>query len=383
MADMPIYNRSLGWGGRPNHHCSYGGRLMTSRPWALKLAVTLLFASVCISVSSRVDARTWNASPLSQATDYSTIIDNKGDGHTRFLLWLSSPLIPAGNKAARAVLDQYLVIGVVNAIMQPTGVAKFPPVGSMRAMGIDGKALLELQDSDLPPAMRGAMVTLRDTFSRSLGEFGRNMNWFTFEAGTVKACSPGRLSVVVEGDTYTYDTPIPGCSVETGMVPSVPGAGQENTASAATAKVAPADTSPAIPAPVTLADAVPPQATPNRSAPASGASVVTARPHFVASGGRVLLWKATALNPDCSTTGFVTFKTTQKPQHGEMHVATTKVFPDYPANNPRSKCNSHAVTGQVATYTARTGYTGSDFVEFETFYPGGAAFDVRIPIVVR
>src|ERR1700709_923803 len=95
---------------------------------------------------------------------------------------------------------------------------------------------------------------------------------------------------------------------------------------------------------------------------------------FVGSGGHVTLWEVTALNPDCSSNGPVTFKIIKSPTHGDMNIASTGVFPTYPPNNLRHVCNSRRVPGQRVSYTSRAGYSGMDLVEFETIYPAGMAF---------
>jgi hypothetical protein len=108
-----------------------------------------------------------------------------------------------------------------------------------------------------------------------------------------------------------------------------------------------------------------------------------APPKFVVSGGRVLVWVATALNPDCSVTGRVQFHILTQPRHGHLQIATTEVFPGYPPDNPRSLCNAFRVSGQQISYTASKGYTGADLVEFESIYPAGNDIFVHVPIIVR
>jgi len=103
----------------------------------------------------------------------------------------------------------------------------------------------------------------------------------------------------------------------------------------------------------------------------------------VASGGHVILWVATALNPDCSSNGPVTFKVVKSPTHGKMSIRSARVFPSYPPNNLRSVCNTRRVAGQQVNYVSRNGFTGVDLVEFEIFYPAGQGTITRIPIIVR
>jgi hypothetical protein len=38
------------------------------------------------------------------------------------------------------------------------------------------------------------------------------MRWFVFDGSTIHSCQPGKLSVPYGGETYIYDTPIPGCA---------------------------------------------------------------------------------------------------------------------------------------------------------------------------
>jgi hypothetical protein len=37
------------------------------------------------------------------------------------------------------------------------------------------------------------------------------MRFFTYDGSTIHSCMPGKLTVPFGGETYTYDTPIPGC----------------------------------------------------------------------------------------------------------------------------------------------------------------------------
>ena len=37
------------------------------------------------------------------------------------------------------------------------------------------------------------------------------MRWSIYETGTVSACQPGKLVVIYDGESYSFDTPMPGC----------------------------------------------------------------------------------------------------------------------------------------------------------------------------
>jgi hypothetical protein len=45
---------------------------------------------------------------------------------------------------------------------------------------------------------------------QTIGQMGQGMHFFAFEGG-VHACEKGQLSIPFAGETYIYDTPIPGC----------------------------------------------------------------------------------------------------------------------------------------------------------------------------
>ena len=119
------------------------------------------------------------------------------------------------------------------------------------------------------------------------------------------------------------------------------------------------------------------------SSHASNPQSFVGKTKFVPSGGKVLLWQGYSLNPDCSSLGPITVKLVQSPGHGTVTDITTKVFPNFPANNPHSICNTRKVPGQRMTYASSGSFTGQDLVEIEAFFPDGSAQVIRIPIIVR
>ena len=170
----------------------------------------LLFGTMSISGALRADARMWNPTPQSQALDYTQIIHTRADHNTLIVWWIASPLLPGG-KQVQEVIDPYVIFGVVEGRAEPNGVMQFTPIDSIYPSDSNEAPLHQLLDNDIPPAIRGFITTLQGTFAQTIGAMGHNMQWFTFDAGQVKPCAKGRLSVRVAGVTYTYDTPIPGC----------------------------------------------------------------------------------------------------------------------------------------------------------------------------
>jgi hypothetical protein len=174
------------------------------------LALEAVVVSLCLGAPLTAQARVWKPSPEALAQDYLEIMDVNNRGHLRAIVWLASPVMQ-GEPAAQALMDQYVIILVANAGVQPDGIMTFAPAASVKASGADQAQLVQLQSDDFPPTIQGVMTAMQAMFSKSMGSLGSNMQPFVFKAGTVKACEKGQLSVQVDGDTYTYDTPIPGC----------------------------------------------------------------------------------------------------------------------------------------------------------------------------
>jgi hypothetical protein len=55
------------------------------------------------------------------------------------------------------------------------------------------------------------ITTVEASFRQSSGRLGDGTRFFIFDAGTVRACEKGKISVPYEGETYTWETPFPGC----------------------------------------------------------------------------------------------------------------------------------------------------------------------------
>ncbi len=75
-----------------------------------------------------------------------------------------------------------------------------------------GNALKQIADSDLPPVMTNMLASVEGMLHQALGPMGEGIHWLVFDSGgTVRSCAKGGLSVQYAGETYTYQTPIPGC----------------------------------------------------------------------------------------------------------------------------------------------------------------------------
>jgi hypothetical protein len=90
-----------------------------------------------------------------------------------------------------------------------------------------------------------------------------------------------------------------------------------------------------------------------------------------------------ALNPDCTNMGDLRIRVTKQPQHGTVETMPTMLFPGYPKENIRAKCNQHKVKGIQINYKSAAKYVGSDELEVLVLYPVGTAWEVRYSIDVR
>jgi hypothetical protein len=97
----------------------------------------------------------------------------------------------------------------------------------------------------------------------------------------------------------------------------------------------------------------------------------------------MLLRQAWAANPDCTPSGTITMRVISAPSHGRVSIVRTKVFPQFPPNNPRYHCNARGVMGVKAMYVSRRGYTGPDSVALEAIFPSGEYRRAGFGIVVR
>ena len=177
--------------------------------------ITLLAATISTAGLSAASARSWKATPNAIARDYATINDTRPGGELILLMWFVPPMVQpnaTGSAGLMAMLQKYIVMMVVHGHLdKASGTVSFDDINTLEARDQADKPLTLLARNDLPPTTTGALSAVEAVFRQSLGATGNGMKMFVFEAGAVDACKPGRLSVPLAGETYTWDTPIPGC----------------------------------------------------------------------------------------------------------------------------------------------------------------------------
>ncbi len=177
-----------------------------------------LYGSLCLFLSSFLssipaDARTWSRDRYSLAADYSVVIDMRSPTEQVLVVWLNSAMVPPGPSAPAAIdfLDRYVFVAVAHAHVNKDAALSFTSIPTLTATDRNGKALKLLDDSDLPPNAVGVRAMLQSMFARILGPYGAGIRWFAFDSSAVRACGKGGLRIPVDGDTYSFDTPVPGC----------------------------------------------------------------------------------------------------------------------------------------------------------------------------
>ena len=171
------------------------------------LAVTLGLAVVATAAQSRP----WKPTASALAMDYAQIIDRRSAHDLVILMWLPSPSLEHASVETQELLDKYVVLGLVHGHMLVGGSMSFDPIDHVEASDGDGKRLELLTGDAIPPLGQGALAGLQAMLKKALGPMGQGIQWFVFEGGAVRACETGGLSIAYDGETYTYETPIPGC----------------------------------------------------------------------------------------------------------------------------------------------------------------------------
>lgn len=155
-------------------------------------------------------ARTWKTAPTNLAQDYSIIVDNRPGGEMVQLMWITWPMVPP-SPTVQKMLDQYVILGAVHANLLSAANSTYGMLEAPHPVGADGKPLVELADDDVPAGVAAMIAAMGTVMRKNMGVAGQNLKFYAYQSGDVRACEKGRFSIAYAGETYTYDTPIPGC----------------------------------------------------------------------------------------------------------------------------------------------------------------------------
>ncbi len=180
--------------------------------WSKMIAVGVVLS--CVGFSSSASSRLWKATPSQIAGEYASITHNRGNGDFVTIVWSASPTAVAGSQLA-TILEQYVVISAVHSrtnFAQPAAGTTFDDIKNLERRDDSGNTLSPVSRDILPPASIGILAAFEAGYRRGLGPRANGVRFFLFDMGTVRACEKGGISVPLDGETYTWETPFPGCS---------------------------------------------------------------------------------------------------------------------------------------------------------------------------
>jgi hypothetical protein len=103
----------------------------------------------------------------------------------------------------------------------------------------------------------------------------------------------------------------------------------------------------------------------------------------VASGGRVKLTSLGAFDQVCHSLGPMTVGVIEQPHAGTILVDRVNDYPNFPAFNTRSRCNTMKLPETRISYQSTAGYIGQDETLIEIIGPMGRVLRYRFIISVR
>ena len=173
-----------------------------------------LFSATIYALLSPAAARQWNPDTRGAALDYTQILHAKGNGEIVMVWWVVPETFPsdANSQVLKDVLTRYVIVGVAHGRNGAGGGMAFDTIADLRIADSTSRPLSPLAANTAPPEVTQALTSLQALARQSLGPIGPGMRWFVFDGSTIHACTPGKISVPFGGETYTYDTPIPGCA---------------------------------------------------------------------------------------------------------------------------------------------------------------------------
>jgi len=177
--------------------------------------ILLLTAMISFIGFSPASSRIWKASPDQIAKEYAIINDSRPNGEFVVLTWFVPTMVRPDTSEANimiAALKKYVVVTAAHGQLdKTTAKVTFLDIDALEAKDQDARPLTPVARDDLPPTTAGMLITTEAFFRQSLGALGKGLKMFVFDAGAVDSCKKGRLSVPFAGETYTWETPIPGC----------------------------------------------------------------------------------------------------------------------------------------------------------------------------
>ncbi|HET7084517.1 MAG TPA: hypothetical protein VFI23_07095 [Rhizomicrobium sp.] len=168
-----------------------------------------VIALVLLAIAAPAAARLWKPAPNEIAQDYLTINHNKGEEGRVIVSWMASPAVTT--PSMKQLLDKYVVLQIVHTRPVPGGVVTWDEIQGVQVSDGAGQPLKEVISDAIPPALIGMFATSEAAMRQTTQGRGK-AQWSVWETGAINACQKGKLVVTYDGETYSFDTPIPGCA---------------------------------------------------------------------------------------------------------------------------------------------------------------------------
>jgi hypothetical protein len=154
--------------------------------------------------------------PSEIAGDYAVINHNRGNGDVVTVVWWASLTARPGSPSQLvSVFERHVLISITHSHLnlgEPVTGLRFDDVDKLEVRNESGNHFAPFDQDLLPPASIGNLSAFEAGYRQGLGPRGKGTKFFQFEAGGVHACEKGGISVPYDGETYTWETPFPGCS---------------------------------------------------------------------------------------------------------------------------------------------------------------------------
>jgi hypothetical protein len=173
----------------------------------MRVLVSALLAAALLATPAT--ARLWKPTPQQLIADYVTINHNKGAEGRVLLGWMASPVVAA--PALKPLLDKYVVISIIHTRQATDGQVTWDRVQGVQVSDGDGQPLKEVASDAIPPMLVGLMAASDASMKQGTQGQGK-VYWSVWETGSIAACQKGRLVVNYDGEAYSFDTPLPGCT---------------------------------------------------------------------------------------------------------------------------------------------------------------------------
>lgn len=180
--------------------------------WLKTILVGTMVSCVALSVSAL--SRPWKPTPTQIASDYASIIHNKGNNEFVTIAWWAAPT--TATPQLSSLFEKYILISVVHSHLKRDQDGRatelYDDIDKLEIQDGAGNVLNPVERDALPPATIGLLANFEAGYRRGIGPRGKGVSFFLFDAGSVQACGKGGISIPLDGETYTWETPFPGCS---------------------------------------------------------------------------------------------------------------------------------------------------------------------------